>query len=92
MHSHLAVWPAPSLSGAIDDNSEKAPAQPWLRSLDGLNTHDEGYKLAIAGGVTTSLILPGSSDAIGAISSIEFLCEFPHVLDRWAHSRVLFLF
>ncbi|CAG8670052.1 6700_t:CDS:2, partial [Acaulospora colombiana] len=27
--------------GASDGNSLKGPAQPWLRSLDGLNTHDE---------------------------------------------------
>jgi hypothetical protein len=35
------------------------------RALDGLNTHDDSYALSIAGGVTTSLILPGSANAIG---------------------------
>ncbi|TDL19418.1 carbohydrate esterase family 9 protein [Rickenella mellea] len=65
VHSHLAVEPSPGLNGAADGNSVKAPVQPWLRSLDGLNTHDDAYKLAIAGGVTTSLILPGSADAMG---------------------------
>ncbi|KAG6891468.1 hypothetical protein C0992_006199 [Termitomyces sp. T32_za158] len=35
------------------------------RSLDGLNTHDESYPLSIAGGVTTALVLPGSTNAIG---------------------------
>ncbi|PBK70154.1 hypothetical protein ARMSODRAFT_1018250 [Armillaria solidipes] len=39
-------------------------AQPWLRSLDGLNTHDVAYPLSIAG-VTTALILPSSADSIG---------------------------
>lgn len=34
-------------------------------SLDGLNTHDDSYALSVAGGVTTSLVLPGSADAIG---------------------------
>lgn len=38
---------------------------PWLRSLDGLNTHDEAYKLTVSGGVTTGNVLPGSADAIG---------------------------
>lgn len=38
---------------------------PWMRSLDGLNTHDDSYQLSVAGGVTTSLVLPGSADAIG---------------------------
>ena len=36
-----------------------------MRALDGLNTHDDTYKLAVAGGVTTALILPGSSNGIG---------------------------
>ena len=46
---------------------------PWLRSLDGLNTHDDSIGLAIAGGVTTSLILPGSANAIGHCHSF-LLC------------------
>jgi hypothetical protein len=51
--------------GASDTNSRKSPILPWLRSLDGLNTHDESYALAIAGGVTTAQILPGSANNIG---------------------------
>ena len=38
---------------------------PWLRSLDGINTHDVAYSLSISGGVTTANVLPGSADAIG---------------------------
>ena len=64
-HSHLGVLAAPSLSGANDGNSHNGPILPWLRSLDGLNTHDESYPLSIAGGITTALILPGSANAIG---------------------------
>lgn len=26
---------------------------PWLRAVDGLNTHDDSYKLSAAGGITT---------------------------------------
>jgi len=65
IHSHLGDAASPALDGAQDDNSLKGTAQPWLRSLDGLNTHDDSYPLSIAGGVTTSLILPGSANAIG---------------------------
>lgn len=36
-----------------------------MRSIDGLNTHDDSYLLSISGGVTTALVLPGSADAIG---------------------------
>lgn len=66
-HSHLGVLSAPFLSGATDVNSFKGPIVPWLRSLDGLNIHDESYPLSIAGGVTTALILPGSANAIGKL-------------------------
>ncbi|TFK48234.1 composite domain of metallo-dependent hydrolase [Heliocybe sulcata] len=65
LHSHLAVEPQPALSGASDGNSFHGPVLPWLRSIDGLNTHDDAYRLSVSGGVTTSLILPGSANAIG---------------------------
>ncbi|KAF9653278.1 carbohydrate esterase family 9 protein [Thelephora ganbajun] len=65
MHSHLGDAPSPGLDGAEDDNSMKGPIVPWMRSLDGLNTHDDAFRLSISGGVTTSLILPGSANAIG---------------------------
>ncbi|KZV63157.1 carbohydrate esterase family 9 protein [Peniophora sp. CONT] len=64
-HSHLGVYSAPALSGASDGNSRKGTIQPWLRSLDGLNTHDDAYELSIAGGVTTAAVLPGSANGIG---------------------------
>ncbi|KZP34599.1 composite domain of metallo-dependent hydrolase [Athelia psychrophila] len=65
LHSHLGVDSSPELHGADDTNSVKGIAQPWLRSLDGINTHDEAYALSVSGGVTTSVILPGSANAIG---------------------------
>ncbi|KAI0643981.1 carbohydrate esterase family 9 protein [Trametes meyenii] len=65
LHSHLGVYNSPVLAGAFDVNSRKGPVLPWLRALDGLNTHDDAYRLSISGGVTTSLILPGSANAIG---------------------------
>jgi imidazolonepropionase-like amidohydrolase len=64
-HSHLGDGSSPALDGAVDDNSFKGTIQPWLRSLDGLNTHDDSYASSIAGGVTTALVLPGSANAIG---------------------------
>ncbi|KAG8824267.1 hypothetical protein FRC19_002150 [Serendipita sp. 401] len=65
MHSHIGVYSAPDLQGASDGNSLKGTIGPWLRSIDGLNTHDDSFPLSISGGVTTSLILPGSANAIG---------------------------
>ncbi|KAL4067994.1 hypothetical protein J3A83DRAFT_3786026 [Scleroderma citrinum] len=65
LHSHLGVGSAPVLQGARDTNSHKSPILPWLRSLDGLNTHDAAYELARSGGVTSAQILPGSANNIG---------------------------
>ncbi|KAJ7746634.1 hypothetical protein B0H16DRAFT_1556562 [Mycena metata] len=65
VHSHLAVESTPALTGAGDGNSLKGLVLPFLRSLDAMNTHDDGFALAVAGGITTSLILPGSADAMG---------------------------
>ena len=65
MHSHVGDSPSPELDGAVDDNSIKGVVQPWLRSLDGLNTHDDSYHLSISGGITTTLVLPGSANGNG---------------------------
>lgn len=46
-------------------NSKHGPILPWLRSIDGFNTHDDSFELAMAGGVTSAQILPGSANAIG---------------------------
>lgn len=67
----MGVDSSPELEGSADTNSLKGLVLPWLRSLDGLNTHDEAYKLSISGGVTTANVLPGSADAIGILSSPE---------------------
>jgi hypothetical protein len=42
---------------------------PWLRSIDGFNTHDDAFELAMSGGVTSIQALPGSGNAIGNFSS-----------------------
>ncbi|KAF9268942.1 carbohydrate esterase family 9 protein [Marasmius fiardii PR-910] len=65
VHSHVGDSSSPALEGSEDDNSLKGTISPWMRSLDGLNTHDDSYKLSVSGGVTTSLVLPGSANAIG---------------------------
>ncbi|TFK90568.1 hypothetical protein K466DRAFT_543238 [Polyporus arcularius HHB13444] len=64
LHSHLGGQASPALSGSNDGNSYKGPIVPWLRALDALNTHDDGYRDSMSGGVTTSLMLPGSLNGI----------------------------
>ncbi|TRM67641.1 hypothetical protein BD626DRAFT_423922 [Schizophyllum amplum] len=65
LNSHIGVLSTPILDGAADDDSHYGPILPWLRSIDAFNTHDDAFALAIAGGVTSALILPGSTNAIG---------------------------
>ncbi|KWU41045.1 hypothetical protein RHOSPDRAFT_27892, partial [Rhodotorula sp. JG-1b] len=65
MHSHLGVDAQPSLSATDDTNSRAGPIQPQLRTIDAINAHDLAYKRTVAGGVTTTLVLPGSANNIG---------------------------
>ncbi|PPQ65659.1 hypothetical protein CVT26_000291 [Gymnopilus dilepis] len=86
MHSHLGVDSVPALRGSSDTNSLKGLVLPWLRSLDGLNTHDEAYRLSISGGVTTANVLPGSADAIGGQA---FTIKLRSTAERSSSSMVL---
>lgn len=81
IHSHLGVYSSPGLAGAADGNSLNGPIVPWVRALDALNTHDDGYALAASGGVTTSLILPGSLNAIGSCPSYVYYDDLLLTID-----------
>lgn len=48
-------------------SSNKGPTQPWLQSIDGFNTHDEAFQLAMAGGVTSALVMTGGRNPIGEL-------------------------
>lgn len=48
-------------TGTMDVSSAYGPIVPWLRSIDGFNTHDDAMELAIAGGVTSIQALPGET-------------------------------
>ncbi|KAH7100379.1 hypothetical protein BKA62DRAFT_252537 [Auriculariales sp. MPI-PUGE-AT-0066] len=65
VHYHAGVLGLPDLQGTDDANSMNGLVQPWLRSLDGFNTHDLGPDYFVAGGVGTTLVMPGSANAIG---------------------------
>lgn len=50
-HSHIGGW------GGGDDSG---PIQPDARIVDAINVRDSGFKRALAGGLTTLNIMPGS--------------------------------
>ncbi|OAA53882.1 carbohydrate esterase family 9 protein [Cordyceps fumosorosea ARSEF 2679] len=65
MHSHAGVGPLPGLDGDEDTNEMSDDVTPWARSIDGLHPDDVQIQVIKSGGVTTSLILPGSGNNIG---------------------------
>lgn len=64
MHSHAGVGSLPSLRGSSDINEFSDNVTPYVRSIDGLYVLDPQIQVIKSGGVTTSLILPGSSNNI----------------------------
>ncbi|CAK5274361.1 unnamed protein product [Mycena citricolor] len=72
--------------GSSDANSRKAPILPWLRSVDGLNTHDDAFRLTMSGGVTTAQVVPGSANNIGGQA---FLMKLRPTAERSTSSMLL---
>ncbi|KAI1082504.1 amidohydrolase [Whalleya microplaca] len=65
MHSHAGVYSLPELRGNQDTNELSDDITPYVRSIDGINPLDHQIQVIKSGGVTTSLVLPGSGNNIG---------------------------
>jgi imidazolonepropionase-like amidohydrolase len=64
-HSHIGIYPRPAVPAHSDGNEMSGPVQPGLRALDAIYPDDPGIRMAVAGGVTTANIMPGSGNVIG---------------------------
>ena len=64
-HSHMGVYPSPGLRAHNDGNEASSPVTPQVRAEDGFWAQDPQIAHALAGGVTTAQILPGSANLIG---------------------------
>ena len=64
-HSHLGVYSRPLIKAHSDGNEMTGPVQTVVRALDAVNPFDPGIRMALAGGVTTANIMPGSGNVIG---------------------------
>jgi imidazolonepropionase-like amidohydrolase len=64
-HSHIGIYPRPSVPAHSDGNEMTGPVQSALRALDSIYPADPGIRMALAGGVTTANIMPGSGNVIG---------------------------
>ena len=63
-HSHVGVYPRPSVPAHSDGNDGAKPVQPQLRAIDAIWQDDPGIRMATAGGVTTANIMPGSGSVV----------------------------
>jgi imidazolonepropionase-like amidohydrolase len=67
-HSHLGVYGAPALSAHREGNEATAPTTPGVWSEHSFWPQDPAIETAVAGGVTTVQVLPGSANLIGGRS------------------------
>ncbi|MYH16314.1 MAG: amidohydrolase [Gammaproteobacteria bacterium] len=65
VHSHLGTYPSPSVASTADGNEATGPntAEVWVEHS--VWPQDPQFGLALAGGVTTLHILPGSANLFG---------------------------
>jgi imidazolonepropionase-like amidohydrolase len=64
-HSHVGIYPKPAVPAHADGNEGSGAVQSGLRALDAVWPDDPGVRMAVAGGVTTANIMPGSGNVIG---------------------------
>ncbi|KAE8323836.1 hypothetical protein BDV39DRAFT_208502 [Aspergillus sergii] len=67
MHSHHLLLPFPQLPATNDVNERPllGPITPFVRAIDGFKPYDPTIKIIASGGVTSSLVLPGSANIVG---------------------------
>lgn len=65
VHSHLGVYPSPGVRAHSDGNEATSPTTPNVWAEHSVWPQDPGFNTALAGGVTSMQILPGSANLIG---------------------------
>jgi imidazolonepropionase-like amidohydrolase len=64
-HSHLGVYPSPGVTAHGDGNEISGPVTAEVWSEHGIWPQDPGFTRALAGGVTSLQVLPGSANLFG---------------------------
>ncbi|TNE83938.1 MAG: amidohydrolase [Deltaproteobacteria bacterium] len=75
-HSHLGVYPSPSARAHSDGNEATRPTTPGVWAEHSFWPQDPGLQRAVAGGVTTLQVLPGSANLVGGRGVV--LHNLPH--------------
>jgi len=65
VHSHLGVYPSPSVESHADGNEMTSPNTSEVWAEHSVWPQDPGFEAARAGGITTLQILPGSANLFG---------------------------
>jgi imidazolonepropionase-like amidohydrolase len=68
VHSHLGVYPSPGVMAHADGNEISAPNTAEVWAEHSVWPQDPGFVTALAGGITTLQILPGSANLFGGRS------------------------
>ncbi len=68
VHSHLGVYASPGVAATSDGNEATAPVTAEVWAEHSVWPQDPGFAAALAGGITTLQILPGSANLIGGRS------------------------
>ena len=67
-HSHMGVYASPGVRAHADGNEMTDPTTPYVFSEHSFFPQDASIQKAVAGGVTTVQVLPGSGNVIGGRS------------------------
>ncbi|MGH8194766.1 MAG: amidohydrolase [Woeseiaceae bacterium] len=67
-HSHLGVYPSPSVEAHADGNEITSPNTAEVWAEHSVWPQDPGFITALAGGITSLQILPGSANLFGGRS------------------------
>jgi imidazolonepropionase-like amidohydrolase len=65
VHSHLGAYPSPGVSAHSDGNEATAPNTAEVWAEHSVWPQDPGFVTALAGGVTSLQVLPGSANLFG---------------------------
>jgi imidazolonepropionase-like amidohydrolase len=64
-HSHVGLYPLPAVAANRDGNETSSPVTPEVRAIDSIWPADPRIRMALAGGITTANVMPGSGNPVG---------------------------
>jgi imidazolonepropionase-like amidohydrolase len=70
VHSHLGVYPSPGVTAHQDGNEMSMPVTAQVWAEHAVWPQDPDFATALAGGVTSLMILPGSGNLIGGRGTV----------------------